>query len=339
MLDGTGWTGTGSDDTQAAFRAHNQAIVDVTIKNLFIRNMPQQGIHAFDNPAGDFAHGWTVEHCDISYCKNKGIEFGKTFTIQHNIIHHNVSDTPYSATPSLRGGGYNTGAGDGTLFWNNEIAYNGLEQKIAGYPNASKDVIFRANYVHHNLGDGIWYDTVPDANALIEHNICEDNGRNSISIEGCPGSIGGIIRNNTVRRSGGTGIILTNSEHYQVSTNITIDCNRGLGVLQNFGAAEPTTQNTFTANSVTVPASPVPSLEGVSNTKAVDCSSVGGGNDSDLMNNVSENNFVDNVYVVPAGTTASDWFWWFKEPDPQPEDKNFAEWQAIGQDTGGSIGT
>ena len=45
ILDGTGWTTT--DDTQAAFRAHNQDIDYVTIRNLVIRNMPQRGIHAY----------------------------------------------------------------------------------------------------------------------------------------------------------------------------------------------------------------------------------------------------------------------------------------------------
>ena len=45
VLDGSGWVT--SDDTAAAFRAHNQNIDDVTIRNLVIRNMPQNGIHAF----------------------------------------------------------------------------------------------------------------------------------------------------------------------------------------------------------------------------------------------------------------------------------------------------
>ena len=37
----------------------------------------------------------------------------------------------------------------------NEIAYNGLEQKVM----ESVNVTFRNNFVHHNVGDGIWYDS------------------------------------------------------------------------------------------------------------------------------------------------------------------------------------
>src|SRR5262245_56924072 len=45
ILDGSRWTT--ADLTQAAFRAHNQDIDDVTIRNLVIQHMPQRGIHAF----------------------------------------------------------------------------------------------------------------------------------------------------------------------------------------------------------------------------------------------------------------------------------------------------
>ena len=40
ILDGSGWST--ADDTQAAFRAHNEDIDYVTIRNLVIRNMPQR---------------------------------------------------------------------------------------------------------------------------------------------------------------------------------------------------------------------------------------------------------------------------------------------------------
>ena len=60
ILDGTGWTT--SDDTQAAFRAHNQDIDYVTIRNLVIRNMPQRGIHAYYW----MADHWTIEYNEIA---------------------------------------------------------------------------------------------------------------------------------------------------------------------------------------------------------------------------------------------------------------------------------
>ena len=63
ILDGTGWTT--SDDTQAAFRAHNQDIDYVTIRNLVIRNMPQRGIHTYYW----MSDHWTIEYNEIAYNK------------------------------------------------------------------------------------------------------------------------------------------------------------------------------------------------------------------------------------------------------------------------------
>ena len=100
---------------------------------------------------------------------------------------------PSSSNPAERGGGYQGFRSDNTTFESNEIAYNGPEQKVG----LSANVTFRNNFVHHNLRDGIWYDTNSNAGALIEGNRVEDNGRNGIFFEA---SIGATIRNNTVRR-------------------------------------------------------------------------------------------------------------------------------------------
>ena len=74
-------------------------------------------------------------------------------TIRNNYIHHNVGN-PSSPIPGERGGGYVGQYADNTIVDNNEIAYNGPEQKVG----LSANVTFRNNFVHHNLGDGIWYD-------------------------------------------------------------------------------------------------------------------------------------------------------------------------------------
>jgi hypothetical protein len=59
VLDGTGWSAT--ESTQAAFRAHNEDIDYVTIRNLVIRNMPQRGIHAYYY----MSDHWTIENNEI----------------------------------------------------------------------------------------------------------------------------------------------------------------------------------------------------------------------------------------------------------------------------------
>ena len=122
ILDGTGWST--SDDTQAAFRAHNEDIDYVTIRNLVIRNMPHQGIHSFYW----MSDHWTIEYNEIAYNK-WGLEFAPDFTIRNNYIHHNVGN-PSSSIPAERGGGYVGSSAHNTTFDSNEIAYNGPEQKV-----------------------------------------------------------------------------------------------------------------------------------------------------------------------------------------------------------------
>ena len=188
ILDGTGWST--SDDTQGAFRAHNQDIDYVTIRNLVIRNMPQSGIHTYYW----MSDHWTIEYNEIA--SNK---------MRHRIcaqFHHPEQLHPpqrgqYLVVESRRAGWRLPGVrADNTTFDSNEIAYNGPEQKVG----LSANVTFRNNFVHHNIGDGIWYDTNTNAGALIEGNRVEDNGRNGIFFEA---SIGATIRNNTVRRNRG----------------------------------------------------------------------------------------------------------------------------------------
>ena len=92
ILDGTGWSTT--DPNQGAFRAHNQDIDYVTIRNLVIRNMPQKGIHAF-YWMSDY---WTIEYTEIAFNKD-GLQFPNHSVIRNNYIHHNVGSNPVDPIP------------------------------------------------------------------------------------------------------------------------------------------------------------------------------------------------------------------------------------------------
>ena len=111
--------------------------------------MPQQGIHTYYW----MSNHWTIEYNEIAYAKI-GLEFSPNFTIRNNYIHHNVGNAS-SSNPGERGGGYHGVRADNTTFEGNEIAYNGPEQKVG----LSANVTFRNNFVHHNVRDGIWYDS------------------------------------------------------------------------------------------------------------------------------------------------------------------------------------
>ena len=125
ILDGTGWTT--SDPNAAAFMALNVDVDSVTVRNLAIRHMPQHGITVWYQDSNN----WTIENNEIDHNKF-GLEFSANTTLRNNYIHHNVSRTPKSSNPAERGGGYICQHCDSSLIENNEIAYNGTEQKIAG---------------------------------------------------------------------------------------------------------------------------------------------------------------------------------------------------------------
>jgi hypothetical protein len=209
ILDGTGWTTT--DDSQAAFRVYDDPndpndpttdVGNVTIKNLVIRNMPQYGIHGSYTRR---ANGWTVQYNEIAANKF-GVMFTRDAVIQNNYIHHNVGN-PTASNPGDRGGGYVGQFAVNAVIDNNEIAYNGPEQKV----HSATNVMVRNNFVHHNVRDGIWFDfnnnpQTATLAATIQGNRFEDNRGNGVTIEI---SIGVDITNNTFLRNGENAVMIT----------------------------------------------------------------------------------------------------------------------------------
>ena len=99
-----------------------------------------------------------------------------------------------------------------TTLESNEIAYNGREQKVG----ESANVTFRNNFVHHNAGAGIWYDT-DNTGALIEGNRVEDNGRDRHLLRGQQRR-----HHPEQHRSGATreaGVFLSMSKNVQIYNN------------------------------------------------------------------------------------------------------------------------
>jgi parallel beta-helix repeat protein len=223
ILDGSGWTT--NDATQAAFRAHNENIDDVTIRNLVIRRMPVKGIHA-SVPESD---NWTIEYNAVT-ANGTGVAAPRNSTVRHNSIDHN------------RTGGYSAFRAENTTFEANDISYNGGEQKIV----ATTNVVFRNNVVHDNEADGIWYDT-DNAEAIVEGNVVEDNGRDGISYEI---SARGLIRNNIVRRSGSSGIFISTSKDVEIADNVLENNQGGIQYFLNCEAVGGGSHNWDLANNV-----------------------------------------------------------------------------------------
>jgi parallel beta-helix repeat protein len=318
ILDGTGWTTT--DPDQGAFRAHNEDIDRVTIRNLVIRHMPQKGIHASYSESSD----WTIEYNELT-ANQVGVGAPNHSFVSRNYIHHNTS------------GGYSAYRATGTTFESNEIANNGSEQKIV----QSQRVTFRDNFVHDNQADGIWYDS-DNVDAVIEGNQVARNGREGISYEV---SGRGVIRNNTIRGSAGTGIFISTSKDVEISGNTLVDNHRGVQYFLNceavgggsfgFDLANDTSHD----NVVTVSTADGAYANGLSYLSRCPAASV-----APYLDGSKRLTFARTKYVVPS-PSGRYWFWGLNGISSLTDLlhrgpgtlKSWSEWQALGQDTTGVV--
>jgi parallel beta-helix repeat protein len=312
ILDGSSWSST--DSTQAAFRAHNQDIDYVTIRNLVIRKMPQKGIHAFYWLTPDH---WTIEYNEIAENKT-GILFPDHSVIRNNYIHHNFDD-PSASDPGRRGGAYVGYYASNTTIENNEIAYNGKESKVM----ESQYVTFRNNFVHHNQADGIWYDG-GNPNALVEGNRVEDNARNGIFYEASNGSI---IRNNTIRRSGDTGVFISTSQNADIYGN-TLESNfRAITYFVNCGGMVgrdiDLQNNSAHDNTIRVGTQSGAFATGMSYTGDCTATQV-----TTYHSGAKNLRFSHNTYYVPD---VNGWWWLWNGM------KQWVQWQGVPQDTDGTV--
>jgi parallel beta-helix repeat protein len=314
VLDGTRWTTT--EPTQAAFRAHNQDIDDVTIRNLVIQHMPQRGIHAFPW----MSDRWIVEYTEITGGQ-LGIQLGNGSVLRNSWIHDNVGN-PFSPIPSERGGGYSLYQATNVLFEHNEISYNGPEQKVS----LSTNVTFRDNFVHHNRWDGIWYDG-DNVGSLIEGNRVEDNPGSGIFYEI---SGRGIISNNVVRRSGEHGVFISTSKDVEIGNNSLEDNFRGIqyfvdcAVIGGGAIGWDLTNDITRGNLVSVSAATGSYASGLS--LSSDCAP---GQVAAYVSGSKRLQFDDNRYSVPS-TIGAYWLWGVGL-------RPFSDWQMLGLDRQGSV--
>lgn len=309
VLDGSGWIT--SDTTQGAFRAHNQDIDNVVIRNLVIRNMPQKGVNVY----GPTATGWAFDHVEV-FGTQRGVELGAS-ALRSSFVHHNVVGglTAYQAV--------------GTIVEDSEFSFNGNETKFVG----TRNVTFQRNYVHDNV-NGVWFDT-SNVGAFVQDNVFENNAGNAIEFEisgrdGAGADGLNVVRWNTARRSGGACVLISTSSHTQVYENTCVANFRGIQLFLNTAAiqwlATPRTQdlrdNDIHDNVVEVgPQSGAWANALSHSTTTLDMTAYTSG--------AANNRFARNAYRVPSATTA---YWrWGTSP------KTFTQWQAIPQDATGVL--
>ncbi len=222
--------------TQYAFYQSGQT--GVTIQGLIVEK--------YANPAGSGAVGrtalgdnWVLSGSVVRYNHGGGVKIGYPHPCQvlNNYIHHN-------GQVGIVGSG-----ATGTLIQGNEIAYN----NTAGYNPAweaggikftgQNGVTFtgaqaRNNFVHHNHGLGIWFDTNYDG-VLVDANTVEDNELEGIEYEI---SYSATITNNIINRNGasspsnyeGAGILVYSSggSGIEISGNTLAGNKNGIMLIQ-----------------------------------------------------------------------------------------------------------
>jgi parallel beta-helix repeat protein len=197
----------------------------VLVQNLVIQNLPAYtcvGVYGSKTAAAD---GWTIDHNDISGCRwGVNIGYNDNTRITNNLIHHNTRSSETS-------GGYGANYARNALFFQNDIAFNGREQKVV----STTGTTFRANLVRNNLGAGVWFDG-DNTKGVAESNTVLDNDGEGIFYEI---SADGVIRNNVIRRSGRAGIYLSTSQRVEVYGNTLDDNFRGIAYFVRCTAVYP----------------------------------------------------------------------------------------------------
>ena len=190
---------------------------------------------------------------------------------------------------------------------------------------ASANMTFRNNFVHHNLGDGIWYDS-NNTGALVEGNRVEDNGRNGIFYEA---SNGITIRNNTLRRNdAGDAVLISMSQNAQIYNN-SLEANFG-GIQYFLNCAsllegQDLQNNATYDNTVVIGTQSNTYANGFSYTFA-SCTSA---QVAPYLNGSKNLTFSRNAYRVPSLSNTKYFIW--------PSYTDWNTWQALGHDRDGSI--
>lgn len=213
------------DGAPFAFRS---AASEVTIQGLIIEGYrPEEKGGVIEGEEG--ARGWTVTGNEVRANGEIGVLAKSEWTVTLNRLHHN--------------GRYGiTGSGSGLLVQGNEIACNAGELGTTSESGATKfvhtnDLVLSENYVHDNLGNGLWMD-INNLDPLVEANRVVNNALAGIFIEI---SCGGSIKDNDVIGNGfgsrrpeamnSSGIFVSTSPGVEVTENRVVGNAKGIGGL------------------------------------------------------------------------------------------------------------
>jgi len=214
---------------------------DVTIRDLEVvkyATPAQSGAIQAQNPGnGDRGYGWLIEDVEVHGAHGAGIRTGDATIVRRVISHYNGQM------------GISVSGGTDVLVEDSEFAFNNIAGFRWGWEaggskfTRTEGLVIRGNYVHDNIGPGLWTD-IDNVNTLYERNRVVDNTGPGIFHEI---SYSAVIRNNRVEGNGfgfstwlwGAGILIAASSDVEVFGNLVINNANGIaGIQQDRGAGD-----------------------------------------------------------------------------------------------------
>ena len=294
----------------------------MTIRNLTVEKFAS---HAQTAALVANAAGWIVKNVDIEYSHGAGVDiFGSNGQIRNSYIHDNgeTGVVVYKNT--------------GTVVDSNELSHNNTDGFLindgenGGLKTTQSGLTISNNYVHDNIGLGLWMD-IDDNNVIVNDNYISNNDSDGIRFEI---SYNGQIYNNTLVNNGvnrgrvgcsviacGASITVNTSGPVDIHDNIVYKGDRGIGLIEsNRGSG---TLGLRDLTNVTVHNNTITMLSGTT------------GLTQSVSNNAyftgKGNSFSNNHYHLAS--TAGSWFNWLNTT------MTIASWQSNGNDTAASGGS
>jgi parallel beta-helix repeat protein len=320
-----------STTKQFAFRSSAN---DVTIKNLTIDGY-KPGDWYFGSIQSDKGVRWIIDNVEVKNSSHRGISIFDGGQVTDSYVHHNGhlgikvdGLAGYAGQPT-----YLTDRGEPVLIANNEISYNNTAKADEGHDAGglkiwnANNVTVRDNFVHHNWGNGIWFD-VDNYGGVIRGNTVEDNEFSGIYVEI---SRQVLVENNIVNRNGRNHA----TDNWRVVAGISVDTSSDITVRNNTLANN--------GNSLTAAAQSNRSGEGRqwylrrvlfdANKTTMDLGRVGRVMDATARNNqgtMADVKFTNNEYTASGD---AGWIW----DNWQSQKISWSQWRGFGQDTNGTL--
>ena len=288
-----------------AFRSTHHYAPGVVIRNLVIER--------FANPSrtgaiySSVSPGWVIVDNEIRLNHGAGINHFSRTKIRNNRIHHNgqLGLSGYKAVDAI--------VEHNEIAWNAIGGFAGWEAGGAKYV-ATRALVLRGNYVHHNRHHGLWTDTDNVGTHYLRNTIVRNRGSGIFH----EASYRAIIRANYIALNGVDGIFISSSSGVEVEEN-TVVRNHGWGIHLFVDGARSydLADNLIHDNLIRMRDDTLNGLSTINTADPVSYSTSKG------------NRFRNNAYVVPV-LGVPHWFW-------AERLMTWKQWKTAGQDTNGTV--